>query len=250
MNIHSSLYKSRSRFSGMLVILMLLLPVVLSAQTTFIVTVQRKTAAHPSYGVGGNMGYAIDGVEGKTLTLVRGTTYRFQLQDVEVGYPFYITTSPAGAGGKQYTKGVDGNMVSGNGVLTFTPDSSAPPLLYYQSFSLHYPYMGGMLNIVDSLPPSGVDERGVGAAIAGLSDLYPNPSSGHASVVLSVDRTQSVRVALYSMRGERVATLHDGAITRQAPLTLGFDTSTLPAGVYECVAVGATFLSRRAVVVR
>jgi hypothetical protein len=192
------------------------------------------------------MGYAIDGVEGKELTLVRGVTYRLQLQDVPVTYPLYLTTSPAGAGRDGYYRGVDGSFVSGNGVLIFTPDATTPPTLYYNSSSLHYPYMGGAIHVADvSAAPL---ESNVGAGI-GLSEPYPNPANGHVTLSLAVRSSEHVRVALYDMSGELSMVLHDGMVTAGGAFDLGFDASVLSGGIYECVAVGRTFVSRRRVVV-
>lgn len=118
------------------------------AQQTFIITVAEKTAEHPYFGQGWSEGYVIDGVEGKSLTLVRGVTYTFQMENVSPIHPFYITTSEAGASVGTYENGVTGNFVTGNQTLTFTPPEDAPDVLYYQCQT--HEYMGAQLNIVDS----------------------------------------------------------------------------------------------------
>ena len=41
------------------------------------VTVVTKDATHPYFGIGSPAGYALDGVQGKELTLIRGVTYSF-----------------------------------------------------------------------------------------------------------------------------------------------------------------------------
>lgn len=61
--------------------------------------------------------------------------------------------------------------------------------------------------------------------------VYPNPSSGAATVSLTLAETAEARVAVFDVLGREVAVLHDG------PLAAGthrfaFDGASLPAGVY------------------
>ncbi len=113
---------------------------------TFMVMDVMKDPSHPYYGVGSAMGYEIDGVQGKELTLVRGITYTFNIN--APGHPFYISTDPNGAGAGEVTQGVTGSQTD-VGILTFTPDNSHPSLLYYQCFS--HLNMGWKLNIVNGI---------------------------------------------------------------------------------------------------
>jgi hypothetical protein len=240
-----NIYLFRST-AGIALAFLMLLSLTASAQTTFVVTVQPKTAAHPNFGNGGNMGYAINGVEGKELTLQRGVTYTFQMQNIPVTYPFCITTNPAGGASGLYYKGVSGNFVSGNGVLTFTPDSSAPDVLWYQSTSLHYPYIGWKINITGTA--SAPDDAISGSKVL-LSEPRPNPAVGTTSLRLTVDRPQMTRVSLHDMTGKIVSILHDGFVASEQALS--FDASTLPAGIYNCVAIiGDKVMSKRVVVGR
>lgn len=233
-----------------MVVAMLLLPLILSAQeTTFTVTVANKTSEHPYYQQGASEGFVIDGVQGKELTLVRGTTYTFQSQGIPSFHPFYISTSEKGAGAGTYSAGVTGNGAWGSRKLVFTPGESTPDLLWYQCQTNHlsHNYMGWKLNIVDGT--ASVDESPLGALSARLSDPMPNPASGQTSLTLQVERPQQVRVVLYGMRGEIVAKLHDGMVG--GSVAVGINTSELSEGVYTCVASGETFTtSRRVIVVR
>ncbi len=61
----------------------------------FLVTNQLKTPAHPKYGKGSYQGYAINGIEGASLTLVRGVRYTF-LVAASCSCPLVITTSSTG----------------------------------------------------------------------------------------------------------------------------------------------------------
>ena len=63
------------------------------------VTVAVKTNQHPWFGIGDVRGFAFTDQrghrgysQGSTITLVRGRSYRFNLDDSVAGYPFYFTT--------------------------------------------------------------------------------------------------------------------------------------------------------------
>lgn len=118
------------------------------SSTVFTVTVANKTGEHPNSDRGFGEGYVIDGEQGRELTLERGQTYVFQMEDVSSIHPFYISTSEVGAGADPFADGVSGNGVTGDGTLVFTPDENTPDLLYYQC-QVHQ-YMGWRINIVDA----------------------------------------------------------------------------------------------------
>ena len=117
---------------------------------TMAVTVVNKDITNPNFGIGFTMGFAIDGVQGKELTLVRGVTYSFNVNTP--GHPFVITTSSVGTGansGQIITAGVtNGNTTSG--IMTFTPSAATPNLLYYMC-NVHA-NMGWKINIIDAQP--------------------------------------------------------------------------------------------------
>lgn len=116
----------------------------------FNVTVVAKTAAHPQFGVGISVGFAIDGIEGRELFLVRGTTYTFNITG---GHPFAFSTSVVGGPaniGLTYpaSNGITGTPSTG-GVVTFTPNASYPNLIYYVCNA--HNNMGWKINISDPL---------------------------------------------------------------------------------------------------
>lgn len=117
--------------------------------TSFVVTVEAKTSAHPEAERGWNEAFAIDGQQGASLTLERGKTYAFVLQDVPAIHPFYITTSPVGVGAEPYMEGVTGNFSTGNSTVTITVDDATPDSLFYQCGS--HEYMGWRIQVVDRL---------------------------------------------------------------------------------------------------
>jgi hypothetical protein len=83
-----------------------------------------------------------------------------------------------------------------------------------------------------------------------LSEVYPNPSRGRASLTLELAAAQAVRIEVYDALGRRVAVLHDGEVAAGSH-ALVLDGSVLPAGVYVVRVTGETFAaSRRAVLAR
>ena len=79
---------------------------------------------------------------------------------------------------------------------------------------------------------------------------FPNPSSGAATIAVSVPEPQRVEVAVYDLLGRRVAVLHEG------PLAVGthalrWEAGALPSGVYVVRAAGETSVqTQRVTIVR
>ena len=111
----------------------------------FTVRAATKTANHPWVNEGHSVGYTINGNQGATLELIRGTKYVFDVNTP--GHPFYISTDDTGVGAGEVTNGVTGSMTT-NGTLSFTPNSSHPDTLYYQC-SVH-PKMGYFILLSDN----------------------------------------------------------------------------------------------------
>ena len=114
---------------------------------TFVVRVATKTSAHPEFGKGSENGYTIDGVEGDTLTLLPGQTYRFNQSDASnSGHPlrFFRKRTKIGA----YLKDVTAFGTPGiHGAFTqiSIPLTDAQTPLYYQC-SVHH-FMGGRIDV-------------------------------------------------------------------------------------------------------
>lgn len=82
-----------------------------------------------------------------------------------------------------------------------------------------------------------------------LSPPVPNPSRNGAALTLSVDRPQTVRVAVYDVTGRRVLVLHDGPAATS--LRLSVPAGSLPSGTYVVRAEGESAVAmQRLVVVR
>ncbi len=116
-----------------------------AAEADFTVVAATKEASHPHHGEGSPVGFVVNGVQGRTLVLVRGKTYRFAI-DTGVMHDFYLSSDPRGAGMGTVTKGVTGNFTY-KGTLTFTPSAETPDLIYYAC--RNHKFMGGMIHVVN-----------------------------------------------------------------------------------------------------
>ncbi len=111
----------------------------------FNVTVNTKDQTHPHPNEGSKIGFLVNGVQGRTLILVRGKTYTFKV-DSNPMHDFYLTTDTVGWGTGTLTEGVEGNFTY-NGVVTFKPTAATPDVVYYQC--RNHKYMGGQIHIVN-----------------------------------------------------------------------------------------------------
>jgi hypothetical protein len=112
---------------------------------TFAVTAVTKTVQHPYFGVGFSLGFALNGIQGKELTLTRGVNYTYS--GTFPGHPFHITTNSVGGNFTgEVTSGVTNSETQG-GALVFTPNISHPSLLWYQC-GVHQ-NMGWKINITN-----------------------------------------------------------------------------------------------------
>lgn len=195
--------------AGAVALLLLLLAVrpgtvLAQNQTTFTVTVAPKTSEHPFFGQGFGEGYVVDGVQGQTLTLTRGVTYTFQMQNVPSQHPFYITTSIVGAGAAEYSEGVTGNGAVNNETLTFTPSDTAPDSLYYNC--TNHQYMGGAIVLTTGT----ATERHAGGGLPEAVELdqnYPNPFNPQTTIRFHVAEAGHVTLLAYDLQGRAVARL-------------------------------------------
>lgn len=78
-----------------------------------------------------------------------------------------------------------------------------------------------------------------------LSRPTPSPSRGQTRISLSVQRQQTVEVALYDVMGRRVRTVYDGEATAARPVRLTVSTGDLAPGMYFLRASGEAFSAVR-----
>jgi glucose/arabinose dehydrogenase len=195
----------------------LVLPATAWAQDdTFTVTVGLKTDAHPNPGGNVLEAYYLDGVEGLELHLTRGVTYTFQMEDVPVMHPFYISTSATGGGAGVFDDGVTNNFASGDEVLTFTPDEDAPDLLYYQCGE--HTRMGWRLYITDSGPDPVELEEVAGGFTSPVGMAVPPDGSGR---IIVVDQVGLLRVV--TAEGEVLGTPFLDVADRMVDLSEDYD---------------------------
>ena len=223
----------------------LLMGSTLMAQTTFQVFVVANTN-HPDPGAHFDV-FEVDGVQGAELTLERGKTYIFQMNNTPALHPFFISTSDVGGdlGASEWTDGVTGNFATGNDVVTFVVPVIAPDLLYYQC-SNHL-IMGWKLNIINQVS---VDDETPGAGFD-LSVAYPNPSNNAVTIGLTLEQARDVSVEVFDVTGRRVAVLYEGTLASGADHRFVFGGGDLPGGIYLIRATaGGASVERRVTLIR
>lgn len=225
----------------------LLMGPTLMAQTTFQVFVVPNTN-HPDPNAYFEV-FEVDGVQGAELTLSRGETYIFQMNNVSALHAFFISTSSTGGdgGASEWMDGVTGNHANGNAAVTFVVPVIAPDLLYYQCSTITHEIMGWRLNIIN--PVSVPDETpGVGFD---LSIAFPNPSNDVVTIGISLEEARDVTVEVFDVTGRRVAVLHEGTLAAGADHRFVFGGSDLPGGIYLIRATaGEASVERRVTLVR
>ena len=92
------------------------------------------------------------------------------------------------------------------------------------------------------------DEAEAPAQPFALSAPAPNPSRGASSLILTVDRPQTVSVRVVDALGRTVAVLAEGP-QPAGPLSLRFDSRSVAAGIYTVVARGEQMIASRRLVV-
>lgn len=77
----------------------------------------------------------------------------------------------------------------------------------------------------------------------------PHPLRSNATVSMTVDQTEMVRIVLYNTLGQEIAVLHDGLLRARQLTTFTIPADELASGLYLVRAVGESFRSTRRVVV-
>ena len=97
--------------------------------------------------------YYVDGTEIKSLSLKKGFTYYFNVEDSSTNnHPLFIgTTSGGGNYSNEYSSGITNSRAT-SGILTFTVPNDAPSTLYYNC-GIHSS-MGGVINTSSSTVPA------------------------------------------------------------------------------------------------
>lgn len=101
-----------------------------------------------------------------------------------------------------------------------------------------------LANVASAQAVVTADESGPRRVTDALSVPAPNPTTGTARVVLSLDAAETVRVSLSDVLGRTVAVLHEGALAA-GDTPLAIDAADLAPGVYVIRAEGETFRQTR-----
>lgn len=112
---------------------------------TFEISVASKKPNHLFYNVGSKQAFTINGEENKTLKLIRGCTYKFNINAPT--HPFYFTNSSIGGSQDKTTLLSKNENRTDNGVLIFKIRKDLPNRFYYQCGN--HPNMGGKVEIVE-----------------------------------------------------------------------------------------------------
>jgi hypothetical protein len=81
-------------------------------------------------------------------------------------------------------------------------------------------------------PSTGVDDNPGRAPAFALAEPFPNPTGGTATISYSLDRRGPLTIAVYDVKGRRVATLIDTGAHPAGPATVTLDATRLATGVY------------------
>lgn len=104
----------------------------------------------------GMTSWSIDGQTNPPLTLLRGKTYEFVMQNVSVAHPFNINTVNSTGSANLYNDGVTNNGATGTQTLTFVVAGNAPDSLHYNCGN-HASMNGPITILTDELFASGFD---------------------------------------------------------------------------------------------
>ena len=102
------------------------------------------------------------------------------------------------------------------------------------------------------LDPLYVSNEAQPSASHALSAVYPNPfgiASARATLNLTVEQSQTVRVSVYDALGRQVAVLHEGPLAAGQNRQFALDAAKLAGGTYFVRVAGETFTDVRQVTV-
>ena len=85
--------------------------------------------------------------------------------------------------------------------------------------------------------------------IVEVTGIYPNPFSDHTNIMIRMEDTQNVKVAVYDIRGSLTAVVFEDQLSKGEHV-LYWDGSGLPSGVYHVLVQGESFSASAKVVKR
>jgi hypothetical protein len=109
------------------------------------VSVVPKKPDHLFFGQGSKGAFTFNGKENKTLKLIRGCEYKFNVQAPT--HPLYFTTSSIGGESNRDKSLMGENEIpTDEGIVTFFIRNDLPDTFYYQCWN--HPNMGGKVMLV------------------------------------------------------------------------------------------------------
>lgn len=97
------------------------------------------------------------------------------------------------------------------------------------------------------LPPVAAEPENVAGSAVSL--VHPNPATSQARITVEVVPAQHVRVEVFTVLGQRVATVFDGPLPPGQAVPLEVDVTGLAAGTYLVRVTGETFTQSRTLTV-
>jgi hypothetical protein len=61
--------------------------------------------------------------------------------------------------------------------------------------------------------------------------IYPNPAQNYATITFEICRTQHVKLSVYSINGQEIATVHDGLLP-EGHHQFEWNSTGYPEGIY------------------
>lgn len=104
----------------------------------------------------GMIAWTINAQTNPPLTLLRGHTYAFAMQNVGAAHPFNINTINTPGSTNRYNDGVTNNGATGSTTLTFVVPANAPASLHYNCGN-HAAMNGPITILTDELFASGFE---------------------------------------------------------------------------------------------
>ena len=160
-----------------------------------------------------NQAYAVDGVNDKTIWVIRGNTYTFSINST--GHPFWIKTVQGRGTSNAYNTGITANGTDTN-LITWVVANDTPSTLYYNC--QFHPSMSGIIKVVDPNTPANT-------TYPSTTNTYNTATSWklnyQTSVINTVTSKLSVKGQLHHSAGQETARMRSGVSYRDYELSSG-----------------------------
>ncbi len=196
---------------------------------TFGIIAGVKTASNPYFGLGSTSCFYIDGVEAKTISLIRNINYTFNI--LSPSHPWHISTDFIGGNTSNIVTNAQVGAPSENGTVFFTPNAAHPNLLRY--VCANHQYMGNNINIVNGMLSEDLSNLHAGTYTVFVKDM--NGCSATAQYIVNSTTSTIVLSATVTNTNCNSATgaIDLSAASGLAPYNFVWDTfNTLNGSVF------------------